>query len=430
MDGGGIDVQSRSRGADTRHVRRVRAITLLSLTSLLLAAPLAEARSPRPYVKSVSPLRASVGEQMTITGFYFTPGYAENVVVFVARDGRVSYVRSEHSTKRKMTVIVPKKVERLLKVVNGVRVPTKFRIKVISTRMSRLATGALSAPVIGPDVGGDCDSDGIPNPTDTDDDSDLLPDSVEAAARTNPCVWDSDGDKLLDGWEYLSALDLNKSALPYPGKRPFPNALDPADANTDYDGDGLPAWAEHTMWWFGGRGTPLSYSDGDQTTQPEAVNETNWWNDLGYPSGELSDDERDFDGDGLGNVLEMSSFYFKPWEGFFPGVIRPEFLDRDTDGDGLRDGDDDQDHDDVANIDEFIAGTWAMNPCDPLGRESRTCPRWFDPEAMPEKPDHLCFSPTVFGSPGGVVGFEYEFDPTKPIPDDVELCEQRQAPSF
>ncbi len=51
---------------------------------------------------------------MTIQGFYFTPGYAENTVVFVAQDGRVSYVRSEHSTKTTITVIVPKKIERLL----------------------------------------------------------------------------------------------------------------------------------------------------------------------------------------------------------------------------------------------------------------------------------------------------------------------------
>src|SRR5687767_8864151 len=131
---------------------------------------------------------------MEIKGFYFTPGYAENVVVFIARDGRVSYVRSEHSTKRSMTVIVPKKVERLLKVVDGVRKPTKFRIKVISTRMSRLAKGALSQPLIGPDVGEDCDKDGATNDVDTDDDNDALPDTLETTAKTNPCSPDSDGD--------------------------------------------------------------------------------------------------------------------------------------------------------------------------------------------------------------------------------------------
>ncbi len=147
-------------------MRRTRAITLLSLTALLLVGvPAADARKPRPYVKSVTPLSASVGEEMTIEGFYFTPGYAENTVVFVAKDGRVAYVKSEHSTKTTMTVIVPKKIQRLLPVDdNGLRIPTKFRIKVIAKRMSRLGKKKLAQPVIGPDVGGDCDKDGTPNP--------------------------------------------------------------------------------------------------------------------------------------------------------------------------------------------------------------------------------------------------------------------------
>src|SRR5688572_24064210 len=158
------------RGPKATSMPSARLIALLSLTVFLAATPLAQAREPRPFVKSVSPLRASVGEEMTIKGFYFTPGYAENVVVLVSRNGRVSYVRSEHSTKTELTIKVPKKVERLLKVVNGLRVPTRFRVKVISSRMSRLAEGPLARPTIGPDVGGDCDKDGVANPADADDD--------------------------------------------------------------------------------------------------------------------------------------------------------------------------------------------------------------------------------------------------------------------
>jgi hypothetical protein len=372
-------------------MRKARATTLLSLAALLLAAPLAEASAPRPYVKSVSPLRASVGEKMTIQGFYFTPGYAENTVVLVGKDGRVSYVRSEHSTKRSMTIVVPAKIERLLRVVNGKKVPTAFRVKVIARRMSRLATGALSQPLIGPEVGGDCDKDGTPNPEDNDDDNDRLPDFLELTARTNPCLPDSDGDRLLDGWEYLSALDLNSNARPYPGKRPFPNALF-ADANVDYDGDGLHASAEHAMWWGGGR-YPLDYSDGDQTTVSVPTGDQ-VWNDIQYPWGELSDDERDFDRDGLANIYEYSHANFQPWTPGFPGTIRPDFMDPDTDGDGILDGADDQDHDDVSNVTEIASGTWAMNPCDPEGADSRTCPRWIVPEQIPLRPDKLCLSRT------------------------------------
>jgi hypothetical protein len=292
-------------------MRRPRSIALLSLTALLAVASVAHAETPRPYVKSVSPLRATVGEVMTVRGYYFIPGYAENTVVLVARDGHVSYVKSEYSTKKRITIHVPAKVQRILNVVNGSPTATRFRVKVIAKRPSRLGRGALSEPVIGPDLGGDCDKDGIPNPTDADDDNDLLPDTVEAKIGTNPCAADSDGDHLLDSWEYLSALDLNRNALPYPGKRAYPNPLF-ADANVDYDGDGLPAWAEHAMWWAGGHHYPLDYSDGDQTTVDVPVGPKSWWNDMKEPYGHLSDDERDFDNDGLANVIEFGSYEFQP----------------------------------------------------------------------------------------------------------------------
>jgi hypothetical protein len=388
-------------------MRRARAITLLCLTALLLVAvPAADARKPRPYVKSVTPLSASVGEEMTIKGFYFTPGYAENTVVFVSRDGRVAYVKSEHSTKKTIKVIVPKKIQRLLpKDDNGLRIPTKFRIKVIARRMSRLGKKKLAQPVIGPDVGGDCDKDGVPNPSDPDDDADFLPDSVEKTARTNPCVGDSDGDQLLDGWEYMSALDLNDNALPFPGKRPYPNALF-ADAGVDHDGDGLHSWIEHRLWWEGGHKYPLDYSDGDQTTAPTPVGAA-IWNDWDY-NGILSDDERDWDNDGLANVYEYFSGDFLPWEPSFPGTLRPNIMDPDTDGDGLLDGYDDQDHDDLSNIEELSRGTWAMNPCDP--GISRTCPRWLEESLRPKRPKVTCITRSV-------VSYEGIPDPDDLYPD-------------
>ncbi len=65
-----------------------------------------------------------------------------------------------------------------------------------------------------------------------------------------------------DGFEYQSALDLNdddyqhpNGTVPYPGKRPYPNPLDPADANTDFDGDGLTQADEYRLWRYYGRRT-------------------------------------------------------------------------------------------------------------------------------------------------------------------------------
>jgi hypothetical protein len=408
------------RAPTANSMRHARAIALLLLATLLLAVPAADARTARPYVKSVTPLRASVGEEMTLQGFYFRKGYAENTVVFIANDGRVSYVKSEHSTRKTMTVIVPKKVERLLNVdQNGTRIPTKFRIKVIARRVSRIAKDVLAQPTIGPDVGGDCDHDGTPNPSDGDDDNDLLPDSIEHEARTNPCVADSDSDKLLDGWEYMSALDLNTNALPYPGKRPYPNALF-ADAEVDYDGDGLKSWLEHALWWNGGRKYPIDYSDGNQKTTGDPVGAA-IWNDWDY-DGILSDDEKDFDGDGLANFYESIGSDLLPWEPPFPGTVQPNIGDPDTDGDGILDGWDDQDHDDVSNIAELSAGTWAMNPCDPV--PSRTCPRWLEDEAKPKKPKNECISRTFDTEPPGG-GFVKWASPSDSVPDeDSGYCSQ------
>jgi hypothetical protein len=313
-------------------------------------------------------------------------------------------------------VIVPQKVERLLDVdASGVRVPTTFRLKVIARRMSRVAKGVLAQPMIGPDVGGDCDKDGTPNSTDADDDNDILPDGFELDARTNPCVADSDGDIMLDGWEYLSALDLNHNALPYPGKRPYPNALF-ADAEVDYDGDGLHASMEHALWWMGSRGYPLDYSDGDQHTKPDPVG-ANVWNDWDR-NAILADDERDFDNDGLANIYEYTAQDFQPWEPAFPGTLRPDIFDPDTDGDGVSDGLDDQDHDDVSNIDELRAGTWAMNPCDPVA--SRTCPRWLEEDTTPTKPKHECISTTFASDPPGFVKWAKDSD-TAPS-DTIAFC--------
>ena len=102
-----------------------------------------------------------------------------------------------------------------------------------------------------------------------------------------------------DGFEFRSARDINQDSLPFPGKRPFNNPLDPTDANDDYDSDGLSSHEEFLAWahapanprasilqafyndhvrapafsgpydgrpTFGGHTLPLNYSDGDQTT--------------------------------------------------------------------------------------------------------------------------------------------------------------------
>ena len=76
---------------------------------------------------------------------------------------------------------------------------------------------------------GDCDSDGVKNGADPDDDNDLLGDALELPLLLDPCVGDTDGDGVEDGFEYQSAIDLNNDdyqtpnySLPYPGKTAVP----------------------------------------------------------------------------------------------------------------------------------------------------------------------------------------------------------------
>ncbi len=83
--------------------------------------------------------------------------------------------------------------------------------------------------------------------------------TLESDIGTDPCLADTDGDGVEDGYEYKSAIDLNddefqepNTTLPYPGKRPYPNPLDPSDADKDFDGDVLTLAEEQALWRLDG----------------------------------------------------------------------------------------------------------------------------------------------------------------------------------
>ena len=277
----------------------------------------------------------------------------------------------------------------------------------------------------------DCDADGQPNAVDLDDDNDFLSDALEVSLKLNTCSSDTDGDGMTDGWEYQSAIDLNNAgcnnpyptpcapATPYPWKVPYPNPLDGSDGGFDFDGDWIPDFQEHQAWaQHPGHDLSISgmwYSGGLKASQDTAVSNTCVGMEppavrapftSGYTidrnhNGCLTDNERDEDNDMLTNADELSGALsaINWWTGVYDKenpftwvtYSGTSWLDGDTDGDGIYDGMDDNDHDDFWNAEEIERGTWSIddqgdptgvntglwvnpfNPCLP-NRNSRTCP--------------------------------------------------------
>jgi hypothetical protein len=433
-----------------------RAVAAAALGALIVPAVAdAKAKPKAPVITKVTPKTAAVGTKLTIKGKYFKRGKAKNSVLFRRDKGKALFVKADVSTTKSLTVVLPGTLEKYMDSKGSVPVATRFRLRVLSAKLSKKWSSGKLSPVISPAKGtgdgsdnsggagvptapdGDCDGDGVKNGVDPDDDNDLLSDAKELEIGTDPCVLDTDGDGVEDGFEYKSAIDLNNDdyqdpnyTVLYPVKTPYPNPLF-KDAGTDFDGDSLSLLTEYKLWKYTYEVNhtatrtlePMSYSDGTQFslsvldngvgrripnmdtghypppqafaawadatgygrpflwsldfTQPRAmyqaaslfdVNrngtvsalETTYWT-MGSTD-EVSDDERDEDGDGLSNYMEDRGPLGSPdwWSSCYanepPFPIRfagTQPFNADSDGDGILDGADDQDFDDVPNLMEI-----------------------------------------------------------------------------
>ncbi len=399
-------------------MRRLITICLLALSAvaLLAAAPIASA-AVKPQITRVTPMRISVGNLLTIRGKHFKASAKKNTVIFRSNNGRTAFAKPRRASRKKLVVRVPAAVAGLLTVKNSKQRPTRLKLRVLAGKFSNY-TGRRLSPV----VTGAGDGDGGTDSTkvckdDSDHDNDLLSNDLELQIGTDPCLEDTDGDTMIDGWEYYAAKDLNVKAVPYPGKRPFPNALDPSDGGSgtsssyDFDGDGLTTLEEFRAWRYTGKSfiaskaggldleSPLGYSDGTKYSRAAETPSVPQWRSSQYglsnPTqpfpgtydlfGDTAwrDQERDADRDGLNNRMEAArgpsnnawwkSFWanegrfspaVEPWgKKFYCGNQSPGYFDQrpfaeldladsDVDGDGLLDGEDDQDNDDVNNITE------------------------------------------------------------------------------
>ncbi len=333
-----------------------RLLTVLSVLAcaLLAVAPTAGAakrtkKAAVPTIKSVTPLDAQVGGRLTITGSNLKVAKKDTRVYFMREGGGLLSAKAESARKDRVTVVIPEGIIALLRGTAEARQPTRFQIRVLAGKFGA-PTKLGKSPLIT-----------------------ALDDTLEEQHGLNPLLADTDGDGVGDGFEYWSAKDLNSAALPYPAKRPWPNALIP-DAGIDHDGDGLTLFDEFLLWRYYGNGTvPLNYSAGLQRSvnAPAPTDVTLAYMDMDH-DGILSDDERDADGDGLGNWDELygrmtQTWWDKTYNGTdWPKETRyvndfPELshVDPDSDGDGVKDGADDQDHDGLTNQFEIERpGNW------------------------------------------------------------------------
>jgi hypothetical protein len=388
----------------------ITCLALLSLGAIVLPAGASAKRSKSPVITRVTPMRIGVGRRLVIRGRNFSSRRRGNTVIFRAPGGRSALVKPLRASRSKLVLRVAASVGRLLPTGSRGRKATRMKLRVVvSRKFSGWTRKRLSPVVVSGGAGGG--PGGSPSGCVAGDyDHDLLSGARELQIGTDPCLADTDGDGNSDGWEYYSAKDLNLKAVPYPGTRPYPNALDPSDANIDFDGDGLTSREEYRAWRYTGSSfipsmaggsdleSALGYSDGTKYSRASETPTAPSWAGpaLGLPApaqpfpttynlhgdGPWRDDERDADRDGLSNWIESSrgpssngwwqQFWsskrfvppVKSWKeesycGYRPGYFneRPfanfDLANPDVDGDGLLDGEDDQDNDGVTNISEL-----------------------------------------------------------------------------
>jgi IPT/TIG domain len=353
-----------------------------------------KSKSTYPVVTKIAPRKIQIGQKLTITGTNFRAGKNKSSVAFYKSGKPVIFAKAETATTKKIVITVPTKVANLLALKDGLPQATMLRLRVIGAKMGRSWTQNSRSPIVSPIPGlptanmtpdqvaaqaaaqayKTCQETAQANPP-GDQDGDSLPNGAELAYRLDPCSADTDADGLNDGWEFQSARDLNGAAVPYPGARPWPNPLDPSDTIHDFDGDGLMMWQEFKLWQASGSHFPVTqYSDGTQNSGgPQPVTNQGQHYLDGDRDGNLTDDERDFDGDGISNVNEFNITGTQVWwnaidwryqpHGTATSYIEPPYARRvfsdldatspDSDGDGIPDGADDQDNDGWPNFVEM-----------------------------------------------------------------------------
>ncbi|WP_392449824.1 Ig-like domain-containing protein [Staphylococcus massiliensis] len=203
----------------------------------------------------------------------------------------------------------------------------------------------------------DTDGDGIPNHIDSDDDNDGLSDEVERLLNLDPLNPDSDRNGVIDGDEDTDQDGTPNSNDDYPN-----DATHLVDKQLDSDGDGIPNHIDSDDDNDGLSDEverllnldPMNpdsdgdgVTDGDEDTDADGTPNVN--DDYPQDATRQVNKQLDSDGDGIPNYLDSDDDN----DGLSDEIERLLNLDPmnpDSNGDGIKDGDEDTDGDGTSNM--------------------------------------------------------------------------------
>src|SRR4051812_26398705 len=125
-----------------------RAAMTAALGALLVPATAGAATKKPPSVTKITPKTAHVGQVLTITGRNFRKGKGKNQVLFKRDGGKSLFVKAGLSTAKKMTVAIPKNLEKYMVLRGGTPSMTRFRVRILASKLSKSFTAVSKSPTI------------------------------------------------------------------------------------------------------------------------------------------------------------------------------------------------------------------------------------------------------------------------------------------
>src|SRR4051812_24928546 len=137
---------------DTRpRTRLLRRTAVLAALGALIVPATADAATKTPVITKVTPKSVSVGETLVVTGRNFRVGKGKNTLLFKRDGGKALFVKSALSTKRRITVVIPKSLEKYMANSAGAPFAARSRPRVLTTHLSRTFPAAKASPIVGPE---------------------------------------------------------------------------------------------------------------------------------------------------------------------------------------------------------------------------------------------------------------------------------------